>query len=154
MVARLSVTRLRGGVARRADRLLSTLHLVAPRPEPVQVYANTVAPAPAAPPEPTPEPLPKADAGGFTREQVQGVLDDLVRPALQSDGGDIELIDVIGNDVHVTLVGACHSCPSAVLTLKMGVDQLLREELPNFGELIQVNAFEDPMDAYAPPQGP
>ena len=153
MFARLSVTRLRGGVARRADRLLSSLHLVLPRRQPAQGFVQT--PAPTAPTAPvTPEPALETASADFTREQVQSVLNDLVRPALQSDGGDIQLIDVIGNDVHVTLVGACHSCPSAVLTLKMGVDQLLREELPNFGELIQVNAFEDPIDPYAPPQGP
>lgn len=153
MFARLSVTRLRGGVARRADLLLSSLHLVLPRRQPAQGFAQTPAPTAPTPPVP-PEPALETASADFTREQVQSVLNDLVRPALQSDGGDIQLIDVIGNDVHVTLVGACHSCPSAVLTLKMGVDQLLREELPNFGELIQVNAFEDPIDPYAPPQGP
>lgn len=62
-----------------------------------------------------------------------------VRPFLQMDGGDIELVAVEDKNAMVRLVGACHGCPSAVYTLKMGVEQAIRKEIPDFGELIQVD---------------
>ena len=79
-----------------------------------------------------------AEGGFITMEAVQSVLDDMVRPALQGDGGDIHLIAIEGNDIHVKLVGACGTCPSSIMTMKMGVETLLREEFPAMNELVQV----------------
>jgi Fe-S cluster biogenesis protein NfuA len=62
-----------------------------------------------------------------------------VRPFLQMDGGDIELIAIEDKNALVRLTGACHGCPSAVYTLKMGVEQAIRRDIPDFGELIQVD---------------
>ena len=62
-----------------------------------------------------------------------------VRPFLQMDGGDIELVAIEDKNALVRLTGACHGCPSAVYTLKMGVEQAIRKEIPEFGELIQVD---------------
>jgi Fe-S cluster biogenesis protein NfuA len=62
-----------------------------------------------------------------------------VRPFLQMDGGDIELVAIEDKNALVRLQGACHGCPSAVYTLKMGVEQAIRREIPEFGELIQVD---------------
>ena len=76
----------------------------------------------------------------LTMEAVQEFLDDLVRPALQGDGGDISLLKIEDNDVYVKLVGACTTCPSSIMTMKMGVEALLREEFPSMRELIQVDA--------------
>ena len=70
---------------------------------------------------------------------VQELLDEMVRPALQGDGGDIALVKVDGMDVHVRLVGAFTTCPSSIMTMKMGVEALFKEEFPGFGELIQVD---------------
>ena len=61
-----------------------------------------------------------------TMEAVQEILDDMVRPALQGDGGDISLLKIEDNDVYVKLVGACTTCPSSIMTMKMGVEALLR----------------------------
>lgn len=122
--------KLRRNVARRADRWLVAMGLAHARSQP-----PTHSWAPVETPAPT-----QTSSGGLTAEAVQAVLDDMVRPALQSDGGDIQLIDVRGGDVHVKLVGACHSCPSAVLTMKMGVESLLAEELDGFERLIQVDS--------------
>ena len=72
--------------------------------------------------------------------EVQEILDDMVRPALQGDGGDITLIKIENNDIYVRLVGACNTCPSSIMTMKMGVEALLREEFPTMGELIQLDA--------------
>lgn len=135
--------RVRRGLARGADAVLATLRLVEPRdtPAPSVAWADALDPVPepvadSVPEAPTPD-VP-APSGLLTREAVQQVLDEMVRPALQSDGGDITLVDVQGGDVLVELVGACHSCPSAVLTMKMGVENLLAEELDGFERLIQV----------------
>ena len=76
--------------------------------------------------------------GGLTVQAVQDVLDEMIRPALQGDGGDITLIKVEATSVHVQLVGACSTCPSSMVTMKMGVEALLKEEFPQMTELIQV----------------
>jgi Fe-S cluster biogenesis protein NfuA len=67
-------------------------------------------------------------------ERVQGVLD-RVRPFLQADGGDIELLTVNGNSAAVRLTGMCAGCPSAHMTLHVGVEAALREEIPEFETL-------------------
>ena len=71
----------------------------------------------------------------LTRERVEGVLD-RVRPLMQADGGDIELVAVIGNSARVRLIGMCSACPSAHMTLFMGVEMALREEIAEFEELL------------------
>ena len=78
----------------------------------------------------------------LTPEAVQEVLDDDVRPALQMDGGDIVLVNVADNNIYVKLVGACSTCPSSVMTMRMGVENLLREEFPALNELIEVQEEE------------
>ena len=67
----------------------------------------------------------------ISRLQVQAVLD-RVRPFLLADGGDIELLDVGGNSAKVRLTGACATCPSAHMTLHVGIETALREEIPDF----------------------
>ncbi len=70
-----------------------------------------------------------------TRDRVQSVLE-RIRPLIQSDGGDIELVDVSDNKAKVRLTGNCVGCPSAQMTLYMGVEMTLREEIPELEELI------------------
>jgi Fe-S cluster biogenesis protein NfuA len=70
----------------------------------------------------------------ITRERVEAVLA-RVRPFMQADGGDIELIDVSGNSAGVKLTGMCAGCPSAHMTLYLGVETALREEIPEFETL-------------------
>ncbi len=72
-------------------------------------------------------------------EEVQEILDEMVRPALQMDGGDISLLKIEGFDIHVKLQGACSTCPSSIMTMKMGVEALLREEFPQMKDLIQID---------------
>jgi NifU-like protein len=59
--------------------------------------------------------------------KIQEVMDKEIRPALQKDGGDLELVDVDGNRVMVALRGMCTSCPSAQFTLKLGIEDKLKE---------------------------
>jgi Fe-S cluster biogenesis protein NfuA len=68
---------------------------------------------------------------GFTmKDRVDAVIQE-IRPNLQADGGDIELVDVTADGiVKVRLQGACHGCPGAAMTLKMGVERLLKARIP------------------------
>ena len=71
----------------------------------------------------------------MTKEQVEGVLDK-VRPMLQRDGGDVELLEVEEDGtVKVRLVGACGGCPMATMTLKRGIEAKLKEEIPEVKEV-------------------
>jgi len=63
------------------------------------------------------------------KEQVQSVLDK-IRPVLQKDGGDVELVDVKDGVVSVRLTGACKGCPMSQMTLKNGIEKYLRKEIP------------------------
>ncbi|TFH37196.1 MAG: NifU family protein [Dehalococcoidia bacterium] len=69
------------------------------------------------------------------REQVEAALND-IRPALQADGGDVELIDVEDGTVKVRLTGACGSCPMAAMTLRFGVEKLLKERVPGVTQVV------------------
>ncbi|HHY71774.1 MAG TPA: NifU family protein [Bacillus bacterium] len=70
-------------------------------------------------------------------QQVEEVLNKL-RPYLQRDGGDCELVDVEDGIVKLRLMGACGSCPSSTITLKAGIERALVEEVPGIVEVEQV----------------
>lgn len=72
-----------------------------------------------------------------TRERVEEVLERM-RPFMQADGGDIELLGVDGKSARVRLTGMCVGCPSSHLTLHLGVEAALRDEMPDF-ETLHVN---------------
>ena len=71
------------------------------------------------------------------REKVEGALAK-IKPALQADGGDVELVDVEDGVVKVKLTGACASCPVATMTLKQGIERVLKEEVPDVKEVVAV----------------
>ncbi|MFH1760754.1 MAG: NifU family protein [bacterium] len=71
------------------------------------------------------------------KEKVQRVLD-VIRPNLQADGGDVELVGVENNIVKVRLKGACGSCPMAMMTLKNGIETRVRQEIPEIESVEQV----------------
>jgi Fe-S cluster biogenesis protein NfuA len=70
-------------------------------------------------------------------DDVLDVLDKL-RPFLQRDGGDVDLVDVEEGIVKLRLVGACGNCPSSTITLKAGIERALFEEVPGVEEVVQV----------------
>lgn len=73
------------------------------------------------------------------KERIEAALNK-IRPSLQADGGDVELVEVTeDNVVKVRLQGACGSCPMALLTLKNGVERVLKEEIPEIKEVVSVN---------------
>lgn len=63
------------------------------------------------------------------RERVEQVIN-RIRPAVQMDGGDIELVDVVDGMVKLRLVGSCAGCPSSLMTLQMGIERAIRAEIP------------------------
>ena len=72
-------------------------------------------------------------------EKVKNIIE-AIRPSLKSHGGDIELVGTDeDNTVKVRLQGACQGCPGAQMTLKMGVERLLKEKVPEVKEVIAVN---------------
>jgi len=82
-----------------------------------------------------------ADNDGKTQEDFEAKVREVIekiRGYLQAHGGDIDIVAIEGHDLKVRLKGACAGCPGATYTLKMGVEAALREEVPDFGNLIAV----------------
>ena len=71
------------------------------------------------------------------REDVAAVLEE-IRPALQADGCDVELVDVTDGTVKVRLKGACSGCPMSTMTLKSGIERIIKSKLPDIKEVIAV----------------
>ncbi|CCI00440.1 MAG: NifU family protein [Microcystis sp. M048S1] len=72
----------------------------------------------------------------LTPDNVEQVLDEM-RPYLMADGGNVELVEIDGPVVKLRLQGACGSCPSSTMTLKMGIERRLREVIPEIAEVEQ-----------------
>jgi Fe-S cluster biogenesis protein NfuA len=68
------------------------------------------------------------------KEKVEQALNK-IRPALQADGGDVELVEVKDGVVKVRLTGACGGCPMSQMTLKMGIERQLKKEIPEIKEV-------------------
>jgi Fe-S cluster biogenesis protein NfuA len=73
----------------------------------------------------------------LTNDNVEQVLDEM-RPYLMADGGNVELVEIDGPIVKLRLQGACGSCPSSTMTLRMGIERRLREYIPEIAEVEQV----------------
>jgi Fe-S cluster biogenesis protein NfuA len=72
------------------------------------------------------------------KQRVGEVIEE-IRPGLQMDGGDVTMVDVTKEgDVHVTLTGACGTCPMAQMTLKMGIEAYLKEKIPEVRSVVSV----------------
>lgn len=72
------------------------------------------------------------------KERVEAALEK-IRPALQADGGNVELVEVTpGGIVKVKLTGACYGCPMSQMTLKMGIGRTLKKEVPEVKDVVEV----------------
>ena len=71
------------------------------------------------------------------RHKVEAVLDQ-IKPALRADGGDVELVDVTDGLVKLKLTGACSGCPMSAMTLKMGIERALKQQIPEIKEVVAV----------------
>jgi Fe-S cluster biogenesis protein NfuA len=82
--------------------------------------------------------MPSATEPQSVRDKVQGVIN-LIRPAVQADGGDIEIVDVTGDGVvQIRFHGACHGCPSSTMTLQDGIVRILRDKVPEVTQVVPV----------------
>jgi Fe-S cluster biogenesis protein NfuA len=82
---------------------------------------------------------PDSEMEAIVKERVEKALD-LIRPSLQADGGNVEVVDIDEPNgiVKVRLTGACGSCPMSQMTLRMGVEKVLREQIPEIKEVVPV----------------
>jgi len=71
-------------------------------------------------------------------EQVKAILENEIKPALAADGGSIEFVGIDDGIVKVRLQGACAGCPGAAMTMKMGVERILKEKVPGIKEVVSV----------------
>ncbi|MDD5702567.1 MAG: NifU family protein [Dehalococcoidales bacterium] len=71
------------------------------------------------------------------QDKVRTALDE-IRPALQADGGDVELVEVKDGTVRVKLTGACGHCPMSTMTLKQGIERVLKERIPEVKEVVAI----------------
>lgn len=73
-----------------------------------------------------------------TVQKINEILDNEIRPAIAMDGGDCELVSFEDGILTLKMQGACSNCPSSVMTLKMGIENRLREDIPELKEVVQV----------------
>ncbi len=81
--------------------------------------------------------MPVSEANGI-RERVESALE-RIRPAVQMDGGDVQLVDVTEDGVvTVQMMGACGGCPMSMLTLKAGIERIIKAQVPEVTEIVAV----------------
>ena len=85
------------------------------------------------------------------KERVQALLDNSINPAVAGHGGYIELIDVKDNTVYIQMSGGCQGCGAADVTLKSGIERLLREELPEIEEVLDTTDHASGSNPYYTP---
>ena len=86
-----------------------------------------------------------ADTASMEPDVLEAI--DAIRPALQADGGDMTLVgvDEATGRVDIELVGACGSCPASTMTLKAGIERILKDRVPGVTEIVAVGQEEDPL---------
>ena len=88
---------------------------------------------------------------GEIRERVQKMLDEMINPNLASHGGFVELLDVENNNIYVRMGGGCQGCGAADMTMKMGIERMIREEIPQIGEVLDVTDHAAGTNPYYSP---
>ncbi|MEE9268714.1 MAG: NifU family protein [Candidatus Krumholzibacteria bacterium] len=94
------------------------------------------------------EGLPASDV---IREKVQGVIDDSINPSVASHGGVVTLLDVKGNNIFLEFGGGCQGCGMVSVTLKYGVERLLREQVPEVGQILDTTDHAAGQNPYYAP---
>ncbi len=73
-------------------------------------------------------------------EALRRAIDEKIRPGVLLDGGDIELVGMVDGTVTIRLIGACDGCPMSPVTLRAGVERILRQEFPQVTEVVAIEA--------------
>jgi Fe/S biogenesis protein NfuA len=85
------------------------------------------------------------------KEKVQALLDNSINPAVAGHGGYIELIDVKDSTVYIQMQGGCQGCGAADVTLKAGIERMIKEELPEVAEILDVTDHASGQNPYYSP---
>jgi Fe-S cluster biogenesis protein NfuA len=85
------------------------------------------------------------------RERVQRILDEQINPSIAAHGGFVELLDVENNNVYLRMGGGCQGCGAADITLRMGIERLLREEIPQIYQVLDVTDHAAGQNPYYSP---
>lgn len=104
-------------------------------------------------PRPGPPSAPAARSGaaeswGPLGEKVQTVFDELINPRIAAHGGAVELVDVAEGTIHVRMTGGCQGCAASALTLRQGIERMVREEIPEVVEIIDLTDHEAGANPY------
>ena len=88
------------------------------------------------------------------KERVQELLDNSINPAVASHGGHVQLIDVKDNVAYIQMGGGCQGCGAADVTLKMGIERMIKEEIPEIQEILDTTDHASGQNPYyAPSKG-
>jgi Fe/S biogenesis protein NfuA len=85
------------------------------------------------------------------KERVQTLIDNSINPAVAAHGGYIELIDVKDDTVYIQMAGGCQGCGAADVTLKAGIERLIKEEIPEVREILDVTDHASGNNPYYSP---
>ena len=80
--------------------------------------------------------------------KIEKILDEQIRPALASHGGNVELVDIDNYTVYIRMNGGCHGCSSATETVKKGIDSAIRKALPEIKEILDISDHESGENPY------
>jgi Fe/S biogenesis protein NfuA len=89
-----------------------------------------------------------AGAWGPLGERVQAVFDELVNPRIAAHGGAVELVDVADDTIYVRMTGGCQGCAASALTLRQGIERMVREEIPEVSEIVDLTDHEAGVNPY------
>jgi Fe/S biogenesis protein NfuA len=93
----------------------------------------------------------QADQGSELRAKIQEVIDSMINPAVAGHGGFVELIDVQDDRVYLAMGGGCQGCGAADITLKAGIERLLKEEIPEIAEVLDTTDHAAGSNPYYTP---
>lgn len=99
-------------------------------------------------PAPAAVPAGAAEAWGPLGEKVQSVFDELVNPRIASHGGAVELVDVAEGTIYVRMTGGCQGCAASALTLRQGIERMVREEIPEVQEIVDLTDHDAGANPY------
>ena len=102
-------------------------------------------PRPAARPAPV---VPGGGSWGPLAEKVQTVFDTLVNPRIAAHGGAVELVDVADDVIYVRMTGGCQGCAASALTLRQGIERMVREEIPEVRDIVDLTDHEAGVNPY------
>ena len=88
---------------------------------------------------------------GDLKSRVQDIIDTMINPAVAGHGGYVELIDVQENRVYLQMGGGCQGCGAADVTLKAGIERLLKEEIPEIAEVLDTTDHAAGSNPYYTP---